>query len=255
MGTTDFDGNVIFENLCKDTFLLTVSHEDCVTLTQSIDVKKDTFSKIRLEHHLTELEEIMVISNNRNNSRTLFENKISKEVLEDYNSRTLGEVLKTVTGVSSLNSGSYLSKPVINGLHSSRVILINNGVRLEDQEWGIEHAPSLDINSIDKISIIKGASALKYAGDAVGGVIIAESSREKLLDTIYGNATTNLQSNGRGGGISTNFTKTNSNGWYYRLQGTLKRMGDFETPNYVMTNTGFSAVSYTHLTLPTKRIV
>ena len=240
MGTTDFDGNVIFENLCKDTFLLTVSHEDCVSSTQSIDIKKDTFSKIRLEPHLTELEEIMVISNNRNNSRTLFENKISKEVLEDYNSRTLGEVLKTVTGVSSLNSGSYLSKPVINGLHSSRVILINNGVRLEDQEWGIEHAPSLDINSIDKISIIKGASALKYAGDAVGGVIIAESSREKLLDTIYGNATTNLQSNGRGGGISTNFTKTNSNGWYYRLQGTLKRMGDFETPNYVMTNTGFS---------------
>ena len=105
----------------------------------------------------------MVISDNRNNSRTLFENKISKEVLDDYNSRTIGDVLKTVTGVSTLNSGSYLSKPIINGLHSSRVILINNGVRLEDQEWGIEHAPSIDINSIDKISIIKGASALKYA--------------------------------------------------------------------------------------------
>ena len=219
--------------------MLTISHEDCESIVQTVDVKKDTFRKIRLEHHLNELEEIMIISNNRNNSRTLFENKISKEVLDEYNSRTLGEVLKTVTGVSSLNTGSYLSKPVINGLHSSRVILINNGVRLEDQEWGIEHAPSIDINSIDKISINKGASALKYAGDAVGGVIIAESSREKLLDTVYGNATTNLQSNGRGGSVSTNFTKTNSNGWYYRLQGTLKRMGDFETPEYVMTNTGF----------------
>ena len=239
LGTTDFDGNLIFENLCEDTYVLTISHEDCQSIVQTVDLKKDTFRKIRLEHHLNELEEIVVISDNRNNSRTLFENKISKEVLDDYNSRTIGDVLKTVTGVSSLNSGSYLSKPVINGLHSSRVILINNGVRLEDQEWGIEHAPSIDINSIDKISIIKGASALKYAGDAVGGVIIAESSREKLLDTVYGNATTNLQSNGRGGGVSTNFTKTNSNGWYYRLQGTLKRMGDFETPEYVMTNTGF----------------
>jgi len=240
LGTTDFDGNVTFENLCSDTYLLTISHEDCESVTQSIDLKKDVFRKIRLEHHLTELEEIMVISDNRNNSRTLFENKISKEVLEDYNSRTLGEVLKTVTGVSSLNSGNYLSKPVINGLHSSRVILINNGVRLEDQEWGIEHAPSIDINSIDKISIIKGASSLKYAGDAVGGVIIAETSKEKLLDSIYGNVTTNLQSNGRGGGISTDYTKTYSSGWYYKFQGTLKRMGDFETPNYVMTNTGFS---------------
>ena len=238
-GITDLDGNIIFENLCADSYLLTISHEDCESLTQAIDVRKNTSKKIRLEHHFNELEEIMVISNNRNNSRTLFENKISKEVLDDYNSRTLGEVLKTVAGVSSLNSGSYLSKPVINGLHSSRVILINNGVRLEDQEWGIEHAPSIDINSIDKISIIKGASALQYAGDAVGGVIIADTFKEKLLDSIYGNITTNLQSNGRGGGISTNYTKTNSNGWYYKFQGTLKRIGDFETPDYVMTNTGY----------------
>ena len=37
LATTDFDGNVTFENLCKDTFLLTVSHEDCESVTQSID--------------------------------------------------------------------------------------------------------------------------------------------------------------------------------------------------------------------------
>ena len=239
-GTTGPDGNLIFENLCEDTYVFTISHEDCESIVQTVDIKKDTFRKIRLEHHLNELEEIMVISDNRNNSRTLFENKISKEVLDDYNSRTIGDVLKTVTGVSTLNSGSYLAKPVINGLHSSRVILINNGVRLEDQEWGIEHAPSIDINSIDKISIIKGASALKYAGDAIGGVIIADTSREKLLDSIYGNITTNLQSNGRGGGLSTNYTKTISNGLHYKFQGTFKKMGDYETPNYVMTNTGFS---------------
>ena len=238
-GTTDFDGNLIFENLCEDTYVLTISHEDCESMVQTVDIRKDTFRKIRLEHHLNELEEIMVISDNRNNSRTLFENKISKEVLNDYNSRTIGDVLKTVTGVSTLNSGSYLSKPVINGLHSSRVILINSGVRLEDQDWGIEHAPSIDINSIDKISIIKGASALKYAGDALGGVIIADTSREKLLDSIYGNITTSLQSNGRGGGVSTNYTKTNSNGWHYKFQGTFKKMGDHETPDYIMTNTGF----------------
>ena len=103
LGTTDFDGNLIFENLCEDTYVLTISHEDCESLVQTVDIKKDTFRKIRLEHHLNELEEIMIISNNRNNSRTLFENKISKEVLDDYNSRTLGEVLKTVTGVSSLS--------------------------------------------------------------------------------------------------------------------------------------------------------
>ena len=238
-GKTDQNGVIVFENLCDGSYNLSVAHEDCETLNVKVIVKKDTYKKVYLEHHLNELQEIIVTSSNRLNSKSLFENKISKEVLDDYNSRTLGEVLQTVTGVSSLNSGSYLSKPVINGLHSSRVILINNDVRLEDQEWGIEHAPSIDINSIDKLSVIKGASALQYAGDAVGGVIIAETSREKLVDNLYGSITTNLQSNGRGGSVSTNFTKTNSNGWYYKFQGTLKRMGDFETADYVMTNTGF----------------
>ena len=239
-GTTDYDGSLVFENLCPKKYSLSISHEDCETVNLSLNLTKDTFKKIRLEHHMNELEEVMILSDNRNSSKSLFENEISEEVLEDYNSRTLGDILKTVTGVSTLNSGNYLSKPVINGLHSSRIVIINNDVRLEDQEWGIEHAPSVDINSIDKISVIKGASALKYAGDAVGGVIITETNREKLLDTIRGNVTTNLQSNGRGGGVSANFTKTNSNGWYYKFQGTYKRMGDFETPSYIMTNTGFS---------------
>ena len=239
-GVTDDSGQYTFENLCKNTYTINISHEECQTIQLEVDLKRNLKKRVRLEHHLNELEEIMVLSDSRNNSKSLFESKISKEILKDYNSRSLGDVLKTVTGVSTLNSGNYLSKPVINGLHSSRIILINNDVRLEDQEWGIEHAPSIDINSIDKISVIKGASALKYAGDAVGGVIIAETSREKLLDSIYGNITSNLQSNGRGGALSTNFTKTFSDGWYYKLQGTLKRMGDFETPNYVMTNTGFS---------------
>ena len=236
---TDKDGFLIFENLCDGDYNLSVSHEDCETLTIKVVVKKDTYKKVFLEHHLNELQEIVVTSSNRLHSKSLFENKISKEVLDDYNSRTLGEVLQTVSGVSTLNTGTYLSKPVINGLHSSRVILINNDVRLEDQEWGIEHAPSIDINSIDKLSVIKGASALQYAGDAVGGVIIAETSGEKLVDDLYGSVTSNLQSNGRGGSVATSFTKTKNNGWYYKFQGTLKRMGDFETADYVMTNTGF----------------
>ena len=43
----------------------------------------------------------------------------------------------------------------------SRIVIINNGVRMEDQEWGAEHAPNVDVNSISKLTLIKGASILK----------------------------------------------------------------------------------------------
>lgn len=237
-----------FENLCKDNYTIQVSHEECESVKIEIDLKKNINKKIRLEHHLNELEEIMIVSDSRKISKSLFENKISKNILDDYNSRTLAEVLSTISGVSSLNSGSYLSKPMINGLHSSRVVLINNNARVEDQNWGIEHAPSIDINSVDKISVIRGANSLQYAGDAIGGVIITETSRPILADSIFGNVFSNFHSNGRGGTISANISKTNSNGWYSKYQTTLKKIGDLNTPSYSMTNTSFSERNFSFKT-------
>jgi iron complex outermembrane receptor protein len=61
-------------------------------------------------------------------------------------------------------------KPVINGLFGSRVPVINNNVRLEDQEWGTEHT-NFDVNA-GKITVIKGASGLQFGGDAVVLVVI-----------------------------------------------------------------------------------
>jgi iron complex outermembrane receptor protein len=46
-------------------------------------------------------------------------------------------------------------KPVINGLFGSRVPVINNNVRLEDQEWGTEH--KFDVNAAGKITVIKAS--------------------------------------------------------------------------------------------------
>jgi iron complex outermembrane receptor protein len=69
--------------------------------------------------------------------------------LKKFSNQTLGDILK-VAGVSSLKSGSSVVKPVINGLFGSRVPVINNNVRLEDQEWGTEHAPNFDVNAAGK---------------------------------------------------------------------------------------------------------
>src|SRR5699024_614536 len=44
----------------------------------------------------------------------------------------------------------------------------------------------------------------------------------------------------RGGSLTSSLTKSYRNGWFATLQGTLKRFGDFEAPDYVLSNTGFS---------------
>ena len=143
-----------------------------------------------------------------------------------------------LSGVSSLNKGNGIVKPIVNGLHSSRIIMVNNGVRMQDQEWGAEHAPNIDINSVGRLTLIKSASALQYGGDAMGGVIIAEALKVPVKDSLYGKTMTSVASNGRGGILTSNLTKSYSSGWFGTAQSTVKRFGDFEAADYILSNTG-----------------
>ena len=236
---TGLDGEFSFSNLCNDTYFIQVSHPYCLTKGFTVRISGNTKKSFKLEHHIEELNQITIEGKAYSDkSKTLLENTINKEELERFNSGSLGDALNSLSGVSSLNTGSTVVKPMINGLHSSRVVIVNNGVRMEDQEWGAEHAPNIDINSVSNLTVIKGAGALQYSGDAVGGVIIAEASKVPVKDSLYGKTLMTATSNGRGASLSSKLTKSYQNGWYATLQGSLKRFGDFEAPDYVLSNTG-----------------
>jgi len=163
--------------------------------------------------------------------------KLSTVTLEKYSAGSLGDALKEIPGVYALKTGSTVVKPVINGLHSSRVPVIANNVRLEDQQWGTEHAPNLDLNSAGRVSVIKGANALQYSGDAIGGLVLTEPITIPQ-DTLYGRTLLNFASNGRGSSISSSLHKGAEQGWAWNVSGTLKYFGDRHSPDYILSNTG-----------------
>jgi len=237
---TGLDGHYTINALCPNiSYDLKVMHPSCDSQTFSIRLSKNTNKDFKLEHHLEELNEIIVDGTLYDlTSNTSLENKVSNETLERYQTGSLGDALKTISGITTLNKGNAIVKPMINGLHSSRIVVINNGVRMMDQEWGADHAPNIDINSIERLKVIKNASALQYSGDAIGGIIISESQKVPLMDSLYGQTALTSQSNGRGGMLSTRLTKTSTNGWFGTVQGTFKRFGDFEAADYVLSNTG-----------------
>ena len=72
--------------------------------------------------------------------------------------------------------------------------MIVNGARQTGQQWGDDHAPEVDKNSSDKIEVVKGAEAVRYGSEALGGVIVMQQAmlpygkrhvKGKLL-TMYG---------------------------------------------------------------------
>ncbi|NRD20192.1 TonB-dependent receptor [Winogradskyella eckloniae] len=236
---SDLDGKFKIENLCSDTLTLTISHIGCETKTLSYLINNDMSKTIYLEHHLEELSEV-VLNSSLKTEDTSIEKSIHKSVIENFSDKSLGDALNTISGVSSLNTGNTIVKPMIHGLHSSRLLIINNNVRQFDQDWGDEHAPNIDINSSNRIEVIKGANTLRYGSDAIGGLILIKPKKYMITDSLFGNSIVSLNSNGRGGLINTEIVKTYKSGFYSKLQASYKQFGDFKAPDYYLTNSGLS---------------
>ncbi|GAA4276087.1 TonB-dependent receptor [Aquimarina mytili] len=245
MIVTDTEGNYTINDLCAISYAFTISHEDCNSQVVTIDVSKVHTQDFYLEHHYTDLDQIDIASSSKNKAtNSQVEEKLNRKQLELYSSLSIGDALKEISGVNTLTSGNTIVKPVIQGVHSSRIVILNNGVRQEDQEWGEEHAPNIDINAFNEIRVIKGAGALQYGGNAIGGVIIAENKLTSLRDTIFGNAQLAASTNGQGGSTNSALNIGFKNGWGAKAQGTVKYFGDSEAPDYILSNTGHREQSF-----------
>ncbi|MDR1877530.1 MAG: TonB-dependent receptor [Flavobacteriaceae bacterium] len=235
---SDKEGIYLIQSVCFGSYTAEISRSGCITGTFQVVANKDITVNFSLEHRETEIQEIITLGKASEKVKTLPGNRLSKAQINAYSDTNLGTALTSIAGVNALSTGNNIVKPVIHGLHSSRVPVLNNGIRQEDQQWGVEHAPDIDLNVANSISVIKGAGALQYAGDAIGGIVLVEPKKLTTKDTLSGSILTSYLSNGKGGNVSVGLEKGIKNGWALRLQGTYKRTGDLSAPDYNLSNTG-----------------
>ena len=233
---TDETGFFEIKNICAGEYHLRVSHIGCAAKVQFVGIKADTLLKIYLNHHSELLNEIVVEGSKGGNS-TESSQTISRAEIVNQSNKNLSDILENMTGVSVLKSGSGISKPVIHGLYGNRISIINNGISQSGQQWGNDHAPEIDPFVANNLSVIKGASALAYGGNSLGGIVLVEP--ERIQDDPHLHGTTNyvFQTNGRGHTVNSMFSK-NGKLAAWRISGTWKKKGDGHTPNYFLTNTG-----------------
>lgn len=161
--------------------------------------------------------------------------------LDQHRGQTLGETLKDVPGVSLLQTGPSIAKPVVRGLHSQRVVVLNDGVTQEGQQWGGEHAPEIDPFAAGSITVIRGAAGLEYGAGAIGGVIRVEPSPLPEHAGIGGELSLNGFTNNRqmAGALRIEGGLANKPGFGWRAQVSGRKAGNAQTPRYVIGNSGF----------------
>jgi len=161
--------------------------------------------------------------------------------LDSKSGLTLGETLKDLPGVTTLSTGPSISKPVIRGLHSQRLVVLNAGVAQEGQQWGGEHAPEIDPFAMARIEVIKGAAGVEHGVGAIGGVIRLDPPDLPTNESISGRLMLSAFSNNRqgAGSLALQGGPKAIRGFGWRLQGSMRRAGDSQTPDWVIGNSAF----------------
>ncbi len=242
----DADGSFSIDSLCAGVYTLVCSHVGCDHQEHQVVLTEDLLHFFVLEENTVQLEQITVEAAGLRDLGAQPTVALEGAELEAGKGLNLGTALEEIPGVRTLKTGATIAKPVIQGLHSNRVLILNNGVRQEGQQWGNEHAPEVDPFLAEKITIIRGAAGVRYGADAIGGVILVEPKALPEQPGLGGELILQGLSNGRTGVVSGILEgklpgKLPLSG---RLQGTLKRGGNLRTPDYFLDNTGVEEANF-----------
>src|SRR6267154_1722692 len=157
---------------------------------------------------------------------------------------SLAHVVEALPGVRAITTGSQIGKPVIRGFSGARVLVLENGSRLEDYSWSDEDGPSVETAFVRRVEVIRGPASVLYGSDALGGVINVIS--EALPDAAGGpgfrrfGSTLSVATNNVEADMGARLEGARGNlGWRVAFIG--HRATNLTTPAGELNNTGFGA--------------
>ncbi len=237
----DVNGRYKIENLPIRKLLVQVKMLGYATISQTIDLNVTKELDFYLQATAIEKSEIVVTGSafTTDLKRTsVVVTPIDKMKIITSSSDNLVQALARTPGISQISTGNAISKPVIRGLGFNRVVVVNEGIRQEGQQWGDEHGLEIDQFAADRIEILKGPSSLLYGSDALGGVINVLEPILPSPGTIRAEVNTQYSSNNS---LSSNSVMTEGNlkGFTYRARGSFKSAAPYKTPVETVYNSAF----------------
>jgi len=227
----DNSGRFQFANVPSGHHLIEISHVGYSSIIEHLDIDKNTEKDFALQPSILENQGVIVtgVSNATNIRKTPVPvTALRRAELLQSSATNIIDVLAKKPGVSQLGTGPGISKPVIRGLGYNRVLVINEGVRQEGQQWGDEHGIEIDELSVNRAEILKGPASLMYGSDALAGVINLITNVPVSEGTVKGNILTNFQSNNDLFALNANIAG-NKNGINWNLYGTLRSAGNYNS--------------------------
>lgn len=155
-------------------------------------VKKTTLKlnnyQVYLSKESEQLDEV-VLSVFKNSEKT---NRIAEQIavvtakdIAKVSPQTSADLLANIPGIKVQKSQFGGGSPVLRGMESNRVLLVVDGVRMNNaiyRKGHLQNAITVSPNLLDRTEVVFGPSSVIYGSDALGGVIHYYTKTPKLSD-------------------------------------------------------------------------
>ena len=169
---SDSEGNWELENMVNFQITLLIKADEFDNKLIKVENLNSELI-IQLEQSHIHLDEVIVSTSDSKLQRYSTFPVESRKIadLSKIEQTNLIDAMSNIPGIYNFSTGNGIAKPVIRGLSGMRVLTSQNGLRLENQQWGADHGFAVLNLGIDRVEVIKGPSSLIYGADALGGVI------------------------------------------------------------------------------------
>lgn len=227
---TDQQGHYEINHLPAGKYLVEVRYAGFSTLTDNLLIGDETVKNWTLSPAIIEGREVVITGVSKATELHRQPTHISVldhlELQETTTDNIIGKIAD-LPGVNAVTTGPNVMKPMIRGLYGSRVVVVNNGIRQEGQQWGAEHGIEVDAYAAGTIEVMRGASSLMYGSDALGGVVNILPPDPAPQGHIQGEIVGNYQTN-NGLYAAHAAIRGNNNGFTWHGYGTLKQAHDYK---------------------------
>jgi len=245
---TDADGRFTLGGLPAGQLKVQFSHIGYQNIIRNMELKNDTSTprEVALKPTVIESEAVVVSAGNYS---TQHDNAIKIELLKPrqldrLSAPSLMGKLRKIPGVDMIGKGQGVTKPVIRGLSNSNILVLNNGVKLENFQFSENHPFMVDEFGTDRVEVIKGPASLLYGSDAVGGIINVLREKPAPTGTIEGDITQKYHTNTRGYVTNVGVKGTTGN-FFWGVRGGRKSHADYISgSDRVVPNTRFLNQSF-----------
>ncbi len=227
---SDEGGKFRIEDVPPGSYHLHISKLGYEPISLDIKLNGDTFLQLSLSPTLIEMRTVLIEDQlTKSEESALSVDQLGEAELFDNEGNSMIAKLENLPGVNRINVGTGIDKPVIRGLSQNRVVVAENGIKQEGQQWGTDHGLEMDAFRDQKAQVIRGPASVQYGSEAIGGVINFVAPNIPERGDFRQELSTLAQSNV--GLLGASYAlKFNKRGWYSRSRVSLRESSDIRVP-------------------------